>query len=151
MTDESGQSYPSTVNTLLDRALGPLGYYGAFVANMHTDLVQSAGSDAIVASAKARQVPVISARQLLEWLDGRNNSAFGSLAWDGARLSFTVSVALGANGLQVMVPTTSPAGTLLSVTRDGLPVSFVTQTIKGISWAMFPAAPGTYEAAYAGQ
>ena len=93
MTDESGQSYPSTVNTLLDRALGPLGYYGAFVANMHTDLIQSAGSDAIVASAKARQVPVISARQLLEWLDGRNNSAFGSLAWDGARLSFTVSVA----------------------------------------------------------
>lgn len=151
MTDESGQSYPSTINTLLDRALGPLGYYGAFVANMHTDLVQSAGSDAIVASAKARQVPVISARQLLEWLDGRNNSAFGSLAWDGARLSFTVSVALGANGLQVMVPMTSQAGTLLSVTRDGLPVTFVTRTIKGISWALFPAAPGTYEAAYAGQ
>ena len=38
MTDESGQSYPYTVDTLLDRALGPEGYYGAFVANMHTDV-----------------------------------------------------------------------------------------------------------------
>ena len=37
MTDESGQTYPFTVDTLLDRALGPLGYYGVFTANMHTD------------------------------------------------------------------------------------------------------------------
>ena len=37
MTDESDQQYPYTVDTLLDRALGSDGYYGAFVANMHTD------------------------------------------------------------------------------------------------------------------
>ena len=37
MTDESGQSYPFTAEALMDRALGPEGYYGAFVANMHTD------------------------------------------------------------------------------------------------------------------
>ena len=37
MTDESEQSYPFTPNTLLDSALGPQGYYGAFTANMHTD------------------------------------------------------------------------------------------------------------------
>ena len=37
MTDESDQTYPFTPNTLLDNALGPLGYYGAFTANMHTD------------------------------------------------------------------------------------------------------------------
>ena len=49
MTDESGQSYPYTIDTLLDRALGPEGYYGAFVANMHTDCkLPSRGSDAIV-------------------------------------------------------------------------------------------------------
>ena len=36
MTDESEQSYPSTIDTLLDNALGPEGYYGAFTANMHT-------------------------------------------------------------------------------------------------------------------
>ncbi len=37
MTDESGQSYPFTIDTLLDNAVGPLGYYGVFTANMHTD------------------------------------------------------------------------------------------------------------------
>ena len=37
MTDESGQTYPFTPNTLLDRALGSQGYYGAFTANLHTD------------------------------------------------------------------------------------------------------------------
>ncbi len=37
MTDESGQTYPATIDTLLDNALGPLGYYGVFTANMHTD------------------------------------------------------------------------------------------------------------------
>ena len=41
MTDESGQSYPFTINSLLDKALGPEGYYGAFTANIHTDSVQS--------------------------------------------------------------------------------------------------------------
>ncbi len=37
MTDESGQSYPYTIDTLADRALGSEGYYGVFTANMHSD------------------------------------------------------------------------------------------------------------------
>ena len=79
MTDESGQSYPFTIDTLLDNALGPEGYYGVFTANMHTDNASLRGSDAIVASAQARGVPVVSARQMLTWLDGRNGSSFGSI------------------------------------------------------------------------
>ena len=51
MTDESGQTYPCTVNSLLDKRGRPEGYYGAFRANMHTDHAESAGSDAIVDSA----------------------------------------------------------------------------------------------------
>jgi hypothetical protein len=149
MTDESGQSFPFTIDTLLDRALGPLGYYGVFVANMHTDNIDSPGSEAILASAQARNVPIVSARQMLEWLDGRNASSFGAPSWDGSRLTFTVNVALGANGLQVMVPGTSSAGTLTVLTRDGLPVTFGMQTIKGGAWATFLAEPGTYQATYA--
>ncbi len=47
-------------------------------------------ADAIVASAQARGVPVISARQLLTWIDGRNASRFEAsrLGWqpaDGSR------------------------------------------------------------------
>ena len=81
MTDESGQSFPFTIDTLLDRATGPEGYYGAFVANMHTDTAVHAGSEAIVASAQAHGVPVVSAAQMLDWLDGRNNSSFGNFTW----------------------------------------------------------------------
>lgn len=44
MSDEAGQSYPATVNTLLDRALGAEGYYGAFVSNQHTKGGSSGGA-----------------------------------------------------------------------------------------------------------
>ena len=65
MTDESGQTYPFTSDTLLDRALGAEGYYGAFCANMHTDTANNPAWAPIVASAQSRGVPVISARQML--------------------------------------------------------------------------------------
>ena len=88
MTDESGQTYPFTINTLLDNAIGSEGYYGAFTANMHSDNASSSGSDAIIASALARGIPVISARQMLEWLDGRNSSTFSGITWNGTTLTF---------------------------------------------------------------
>jgi hypothetical protein len=150
MTDESGQSYPFTVDTLLDRALGPEGYYGVFTANMHTDAPSIPQDDAIIASALARGVPVVSGRQMLEWLDGRNGSSFGSLTWNGATLGFTVAIGQGANALQVMLPTSSAAGGLTGITLDGIPVTFTAQTIKGVQYATFPAAVGTYQATYAG-
>jgi len=60
MTDESDQIFPDFIDSLLDRATGPLGYYGVFCANMHTDAVASTGSDAIINSAVNHNVPVIS-------------------------------------------------------------------------------------------
>lgn len=148
LTDESGQTWPFTIDTLLDRALGPDGFYGAFVTNMHTDRVAHEGSEAIVASAQARSVPVISAKQLLTWLDGRNGSSFGNLAWDGTRLTFTVSVGAGANGIEAMVPASAGAGSILGVTRNGASIPYRTETVKGIAYAMFAASAGTYQALY---
>ena len=150
MTDESGQSYPLTIDALLDNAVGPQGFYGVFTANMHNDSVQSDGADAIVASAQARGVPVVSAQQMLTWLDGRNTSSFGSLSWSGNTLSFSITQGTGARNLQAMLPTTGPTGTLSSITMSGNPVSFTTQTIKGISYAMFNATSGSYQAVYGG-
>lgn len=149
MTDESDQMYPFTVDTLLDRATGPLGYYGAFTANMHTDSASSAGADAIVASALAHGVPVVSARQMLTWLDGRNGSSFGSVSWNPGTLSFTVVPGAGANGLRGMVPTEPDVGSLTGITRDGGPIAFNTRTIKGIEYAFFAATAGAYAASYA--
>jgi hypothetical protein len=148
MTDESGQSFPFTINSLLDKALGVEGYYGAFTANMHTDQVTSTGSDAIVASAAARGVPIITSRQLLAWLDGRNNSSFGSFAWSGTTVNFTITVAWAANGLQAMLPLTAGGKTLSNITKGASPVTFTTQTIKGIQYAIFTASAGSYQATY---
>ena len=105
MTDESGQTYPFTSDTLFDRALGPLGYYGVFTANMHTDQPTEQPSDASVSSAIARGIPVVSAKQMLDWLDGRNGSSFGSVAFGAGALTFTIAPAAGSNGLTAMVPT----------------------------------------------
>ena len=61
INDESGQAEPATINALLDNAIGANGYYGAFGANIHTDYPSRHPlSEAIVASAQARSVPVIS-------------------------------------------------------------------------------------------
>ena len=148
MTDESGQSYPFTVDTLLDRALGSTGYYGAFNANMHNDDVSSPGADAIVASAKARGVPVITARQMLTWLDGRNGSTFDNITWSSDTLSFRVGVGAGATGLRGMVPAQFNGKALRSVIRDGSAVTVTRETIKGVDYAFFAASAGQYAASY---
>ena len=122
MTDESGQTYPFTSDTLFDRALGPLGYYGVFTANMHTDLPTEQPSDAAVNSAITRGVPVVSAKQMLDWLDGRNGSSFGSVSFGSGALTFTISPATGSNGLTAMVPAQARGGALIGISRDGSPV-----------------------------
>nr|WP_253942430.1 DUF4082 domain-containing protein [Nocardioides sp. zg-1230] len=149
MTDESGQSYPFTPNTLLDRALGSQGYYGAFTANLHTDAASTFEDTQVLASAQARNVPVIAARQLLTWTDGRNASSFSGLSWSGGTLSFTIGVGVGATGLTAMLPTTGPGGaTLSAVTRSGTAVPFTTMTVKGQQYAVFPAVGGAHQATY---
>ena len=147
MTDESGQTYPFTIDALLDKVMGPEGYYGAFTANMHTDSVSSSGSDAIIGSALTRQIPVISARQMLEWLDGRNGSAFSALTWSGNTLNFTVSAGQNANGLMAMVPI--PAGLVVSnVTHNGNPIAYSVGRVKGILYAFLYAVSGSYQVAF---
>jgi hypothetical protein len=148
MTDESGQSYPYTVDTLLDRALGAEGYYGAFVANMHTDTYPEPEADAIFSSATNHGVPIISARQLLTWLDARNGSSIKSVSWNNGSESFTVQASAAARGLQVMVPV--PGGYQASaVTYNGGALAFSSVWIKGIEYAWFPATTGVYQVSYA--
>jgi hypothetical protein len=115
---------------------------------MHTDNASSEGSDAIIASAQAHRVPVISAKQMLDWLGGRNGSSFGSISWSGNTLNFSIAVGTGANNLQAMLPTSAATGQLQSISFNGSPVTFTTQTIKGIEYAFFNAAAGNYVAIY---
>ena len=143
MTDESEQTYPYTIDTLLDRATGDEKYYGVFTANMHTDYATSGDYDAMIASAQARGVPVIAARQMLTWLDGRNGSSFSSIAWDGTTLNFTISRGQGANGLEAMVPI-EPGVSVADVTRGGSSIGYWIKPVKGISYVVFSALAGSY-------
>jgi hypothetical protein len=148
-TDESGQTYPDTINTLLDNATGTTGYYGAFVVQAHDDQSSYPGNGPdVISSAQAHGVPIVSAQQMLTWLDGRNTSSFGSLSWSGGTLSFTIVAGTGARNLQAMLPTSSSAGTLNAITLSGSPVSFTTRTIKGVQYAFFAANAGSYVARY---
>lgn len=148
MTDESGQTYPYTINSLLDWALGSKGYYGAFTINAHTDVAEIPESNAVLESAKARGVPIVSSRQMLEWLDGRNNSSFSSIGWSGGVLTFTVNQDASANGLRGMLPMQTAEGTLLSLSGPTGAISLTRSVIKGIEYAFFPATSGQYSARY---
>ncbi len=130
MPDESGLDITSNINTLLDNATN-LGYYGAFVMNMHTDTAIHVGSDEIIAAAQVEKYSSISAKQMLEWLDDRNNTAFSNMTWDnvGKELSFHLSTT--AHNLQAMVPFNSFDGTLIRVTENNLPITFIQSNHQG--------------------
>ena len=148
LTDESDIDIATHIRSLLGRALGPDGYYGVFTANMHTDTAEHAGADAIVAEAQARGVPVVSAEQMLDWLDGRNGSSFQGLSYAAGRLAFTVARAAGSRGLEAMLPESAATGQLVALRRDDVPVSVTRRTVKGIDYVVFDAAAGDYVAAY---
>jgi hypothetical protein len=148
MTDESGQTYPFTIDTLLDRAVGVEGYYGVYTVNAHTDTATPVESTTVIASAKARSVPVVSSRQMLTWLDGRNASSFGSFTWSGSTLGFSIAAGANTNGLQAMLPFRSGSSVLTAVSRAGSSVSFSVQTIKGVDYAFFSGIGGAYTATY---
>jgi hypothetical protein len=141
---------PAEGKALLDGALGANGYYGAFTFQVHSDEPADApGRDALVADAMNRGVPIVSERQLLTWLDGRNASKFQNVQFgtDG-KLRFTVVPGAGANGLEAMLPVQGRSGVLSTLTRNGQSLGFQTQTIKGVSYAILPDASGDYVASY---
>jgi hypothetical protein len=148
LTDESGIDIDRHIQALLDGALGSDGYYGVFTANMHTDEDNHPGADAIVAEAQARGVPVVSAVQMLDWLDGRNDSSFGDLSYDGSQLRFSVAPGAGARGLEAMIPVTAGTGDLSQLTRNGTRVPVTRRTVKGVDYRVFDAAAGSYVATY---
>jgi hypothetical protein len=91
---------------------------------------------------------VVSAAQMLDWLDGRNGSSFKGLRFEAGQLRFTIETAAGARGLQAMLPSRSAGGRLLGLTRNGTPVSTSSRSVKGIDYEVFDAPAGEYVATY---
>jgi hypothetical protein len=149
MHDEAGQEYPATIDALLDGALGPNGFYGVFGTNIHHDYgAPQEANEAIIASAQARGVPLISYEQLLDWVDARNASKLRGLGWDDGEFTFTITPGAGAEGLHVLLPAQSPEGTLSALTCGANSHSYALQTIKGSEYATFAAVAGTCRATY---
>jgi hypothetical protein len=91
---------------------------------------------------------VISYKQLLDWVDGRNASTIRSMDWDAGVFTFATTVGAGARGLQTLLPTQGPSGTLSALTCGGSPKPFTVQTIKGVQYAAFEAVTGSCRATY---
>jgi hypothetical protein len=135
----------TSISALFDNAIGSAGYYGIF--GTHYDMSDSY-HQTVYAAAKARNIPVISADEALTWLDGRGSSTFSSFTGSNGQFSFTLNAAEGAVGLKAMLPVEDAGGTLASLKLDGSEVTKQTQTVKGVSYAVFDANPGTYTATY---
>jgi hypothetical protein len=148
VTDESGQSQPFTIDTLLDRATAPDGDPAVITANFHTDRAASAGAEAVVASAVAHGVPVISARQLLDWLDARNAASFRGTTWlDDTTLELGIDVPRRAPGLRAMLPI-RPGTAVSGISRGGTLLPFTTEVVDGVTYAVFAARPGTHRVTF---
>jgi hypothetical protein len=85
---------------------------------------------------------------MLDWVDGRNGSTIRGMSWNAGTFSFVTTVSAGANGLQTVLPTQGPSGTLSALTCNGSPRSYAVQTIKGVQYAMFDTVTGTCQATY---
>lgn len=149
MTDESGQNYPATFDSLLANALGDDQFFAVFTVNMHNDRPRSAAADSIIASSLAHRIPVVTAAQMLRWLDGRNASRFKILGQANHHLKLEISIGVGANGIQALLPINSTMGEVSSLTLNNVPISFSERTIAGITYAAFAGQPGTVDVTYA--
>ena len=116
---------------------------------MHTDSESSAGATAIIDSALARGVPVVSSRQMLTWLDGRNALVVRlDLVRAAGRCRSSSRRAPARRACAALLPASTPDGPIVSLTRGGSPIPFTVETVKGISYARFDATAGNYEATY---
>ncbi len=145
----------AAIGKLFDGALGPrelvgfvgthYDYSGGLEASFRTELLKQ------IAERGADRVAMISARQLLDWLDLRNSSSFDALSFDGSHAAFTLELPPDKPnpGLEVMLPTQFSGGALSAIERDGAPVPILRfEEVRTVQYAFFEAASGRYRATY---
>lgn len=146
LVNETWNGSTEGIEKLVSAADGAEGYFG--VLGTHYDYSDSFDRQLMDVATK-HDVPMISARQLLDFTDGRNASRIGDLVAAADSVHFTVIPDPRVSGmLQTMLPVRAASGTLASLKRDGQNVEFAVRTIKGIDYAFFDAEKGTYAATY---
>jgi hypothetical protein len=133
------------VRTMIEKAIGPDQFISAFVT--HYDFSDDY-ANIVIEEAERHGVALISATQMVDWLDGRNQSGFTEISWYDGVLNFTQHVARGAEEAFVLLPLHSGGGQLVSVYCAGQELKFKEDDIKGLQVAAFPARAGKCEATY---
>lgn len=146
LVNETWNGSTEGIEKLIAAANGTEGYFG--VLGTHYDYSDSFDRQLMDAATK-HHVPMISARQLLDFTDGRNQSTISGLQAVAGSVNFTVEPDPRVAGmLQTMLPVQSATGTLAALHRGGQDVDFTVRTIKGIDYAFFDADAGAYTAEY---
>jgi hypothetical protein len=148
LVNENGVEQLEGVAFMLRRALGPEQFFGAFGA--HYDF-SDRFDDILISEARRQGVALISARQMLTWLDGRNQSRFDNLKWENSVLTFTSQIGRGAEAAYAMVPYRFREGHVEKVICGSERLAYSIETIKGIEFASFPARPGPCQAIWTGR
>ena len=150
MTDESGQTYPVHGQ----HAARPRARRAGLLRRVHRQHAhrRRERTRARTRSSPRRRraaCPVVSAQQMLTWLDGRNASSFDPIAYSSGDPQLPRHGRRGRDR-----PARHGAGDVRrharsAMTRDGAPLTFTRETIKGVEYATFPASIGAYTASYA--
>ncbi len=118
---------------LIDRSQA--GDYAALMAIFHVDCAGEIVEwiDGTLAYARSQGVPIWNADQWVDFVERRYAAQYSNIIWDVATstLTFDLTAPTGSYDLATIIPVRYVGGDLLSVSVDGIPASFSTQTIKG--------------------
>jgi Domain of unknown function (DUF4082) len=141
-------------NTLVSNAVNK-NYYTILTALCHLDFLNYAVGSAYsqrcaaagLASAQTYGVPVVTARQMLDWILARENTGITYVVYSSGSLSF--NLVNPAHNLQLMIPLAAGTRTLRSISLGSKAVSYSSATIKGVNYALVnQAAVGKYTVGY---
>ena len=144
MTDESGQTFPATVNELLDRALGADGTTARSREHAHRRLDQprpGAGSNDIIVRQTPRRAGGVVRANGTGWTP--QPVTFGSIGWTGTTLSFTVTKAAAARGLRACCRTSLAAVPSRPSPERHRGGSVHCRDEQGVAYAFFAAETGS--------
>ena len=143
----TGSQAVALSQSLIDASLA--GYYSALTDIHHVDIYNTSSNSQTWAAgvtdyARSKGVPMWNADQWLSFTQTRHDANFSNITWNAGVLSFNLTSAATGNTLSTILPLTYGGQTLRSVTVDGSPATFSTQTIKGTNVAFVGMAAGSH-------
>jgi hypothetical protein len=143
-------------DTLLSNAINK-GYFTTITTCCHVDSpLPTSDSDVQVSfdcaqagalAATKWGVPVVSAKQMLDWLQAREATTVTNAIYSNNSLIFDLGTP--ARNLQLMIPRTSGSRSVISIKRGTTTITWTSATVKGTDYALVnKATAGHYTVTY---